>query len=130
MLFEEKSAFFLFQVLAGAMEESSGEDDDTNVQHEIKINIINKIVMLLVFVCLFFCCCFFVFCFFVFVFVFLFVCLFFFCFFFFLFCFFLACGGGGKFSAPPPPELMLQHSAIWDSSCRSLHLPINVIQEV
>ena len=33
-VFEEKSAF-LFQVSAGAMEERSGEDDDSNVQDEI-----------------------------------------------------------------------------------------------
>ena len=34
-MFDEKTAF-LFQVPAGAVEESSGEDDDSNVQDEIK----------------------------------------------------------------------------------------------
>ena len=41
-MFEEKSVVF-FQVPAGAMEESSGEDDDSNVQDKkLKIDITNK----------------------------------------------------------------------------------------
>ena len=90
----QRNLHFLFQVPAGAMEESSGEDADSNVQDEIKINITNKMFMLL----------------------------------------FVFGGGGVKFSVDPPPppslKLMLQHSAISDSRFRSLHLPINVIQEV
>ena len=50
----KRNLHFLFQVPAGAMEESSREDDDSNVQGEIKRNITNIMFMLFLFFSLFF----------------------------------------------------------------------------
>ena len=41
----EKIYLYFFQVPAGAMEKSSEEDDDSNVQDEIKITVTNKSFM-------------------------------------------------------------------------------------